>query len=84
MSINVKGHKIAWDRYQFLFQHPKTCPHKGSSKDDYKTFVGYWLIEADLEDCKISLSLEQEIKLSEIIAIHKATQCGFLPPKSST
>jgi hypothetical protein len=48
------------DRLQIVLQHPKTCPHRGSSLDRFKTFSRWPLALEQLETCGEALAPEQQ------------------------
>jgi len=58
-------HRVMYDRLQLVLQHPSTCPHKGSRRDQYKTFHLPQQALEQVERCGEVLTLEQEQSMHE-------------------
>ena len=63
--LKCNEHRVLYDRLQIIIQHPTSCPMKGSSLDNRKTFHPWHLAFNRLAECDVTLSPEQATLIRE-------------------
>lgn len=76
-AISLQGHLIDSDSKQFIISHPALCNERGSALDKGKTFVGYWVVDEQIELCGLKLNRQQRTQIEAIKREHEETKCGF-------